>query len=214
MSDPSGLTPDDEDILERLAALVAARRAKAPRAELESMQRALDPVAVERALDRLPVLPVWLGKSEDGRVFLFLSNAAYSSKYGVDRATMSQEIGPGWKMYGMTFEEWNALPPGPYFVPPGYDLDDDYCPPQLAVPESRRPMRAYLWKFDDRLTVWAHGSEEDHPRVTIMVDIEPGSRTVGKTYEEWAALDKGWHEIPAGWDPDKDHPAPGQGVPE
>ena len=86
------------------------------------------------ALDKLPVLPVWLLK-KDGRVFLFVSNAAYSSKYGFQHATMSQEIGPGWKMYGRTFEEWNALPRGPYFVPPDYDPDDDYFPPELAVPE-------------------------------------------------------------------------------
>jgi hypothetical protein len=135
MSDASDLTPDDEAILERLAALVAARRAKAPPAELEAMQRALDPVAVERALDRLPVLPVWLCKSKDGRVFLFLSNAEYSSKYGVQHATMSEEIRPGWKTFGRTFEEWNALPPGPYFFPPDYHPDNDYCPPELATPE-------------------------------------------------------------------------------
>ena len=47
-----------------------------------------------------------------------------------------QVIGPGWKYFGRTYEEWLALPNGTYPLPEGYNPDDDDCmPPELGVPE-------------------------------------------------------------------------------
>jgi hypothetical protein len=40
-----------------------------------------------------------------------------------------QQLAPGWRMFGRTYEEWAALPAGPYEIPPDYDPDrDDYAP--------------------------------------------------------------------------------------
>lgn len=44
------------------------------------------------------------------------------------------KIGPGWKRWGKTYEEWNELPPGLYEIPDDYDVDDDYAPPELTIP--------------------------------------------------------------------------------
>jgi hypothetical protein len=44
-----------------------------------------------------------------------------------------QQIGPGWKMFGKTYEEWRELGPGDHELPddPG---DDDHGPPGTAIP--------------------------------------------------------------------------------
>lgn len=53
---------------------------------------------------------------------------------GPIRATFIRRIGPGWRMFGRTYEEWAALPAGTYEIPADYDPDeDDYAPPELAV---------------------------------------------------------------------------------
>ena len=64
------------------------------------------------------------------------------------------------------------------------------------------------------MCVWANGSEDGDPNVTIWVDLEPGDRIAGRTYEEWAALEEGWHPVAADWDPAKDYPTHDSGVPE
>jgi hypothetical protein len=51
------------------------------------------------------------------------------------KATSMQEIGPGWRYFGRTFEEWSALPAGPYELPPDYNPDDDHPPPGIGEPE-------------------------------------------------------------------------------
>jgi hypothetical protein len=38
-------------------------------------------------------------------------------------------------MFGRTYQEWLALPEGAHETPPDFDADDDYCPPELAIPE-------------------------------------------------------------------------------
>jgi hypothetical protein len=69
-------------------------------------------------------MTVYLTKSGD-RVFLRAGNAGQGPPFVYD----CQEIGPGWKYWGRTYEEWLALPIGPHTVPAGYNPDDDYAPP-------------------------------------------------------------------------------------
>jgi hypothetical protein len=51
------------------------------------------------------------------------------------RATTIHEIGPGWRVFGRTYEEWLALPEGAHETPPDFDANNDYCPPELAISE-------------------------------------------------------------------------------
>jgi hypothetical protein len=48
-----------------------------------------------------------------------------------------QELGPGWRFWGKTYEEWNALPADRYELPIDRDFSDDHPPPELTVPASR-----------------------------------------------------------------------------
>jgi hypothetical protein len=50
------------------------------------------------------------------------------------RATTVQEIGPGWRMFGRTYEEWLALPEGAHETPADYDANHDYPPPGVGKP--------------------------------------------------------------------------------
>jgi hypothetical protein len=73
---------------------------------------------------------IFLGKLGN-RVFVSASGGGGDEP----RAHTFQEIGPGWRMFGRTYEEWSALPEGAHETPPDYDSRDDYCPTELAIPE-------------------------------------------------------------------------------
>jgi len=45
-----------------------------------------------------------------------------------------QTIGPGWKMFGKTYEEWRHLEPGEHEIPDDVNGDDDYGPAETAEP--------------------------------------------------------------------------------
>ena len=121
----------------------------------------------------------------NGRVFV----TAVGGGGDQPRAFMSQEIGPGWRFLGRTYEEWIALPDGPHPVPDDYDPDNDHPPPGVGVPVAAdapaadvpeqpedQPVRALLLKIDGRFRVWGNGSKPGHPLVTLLEDVEPGSR--------------------------------------
>jgi hypothetical protein len=74
-------------------------------------------------------------------------------------------------------------------------------------------MNVYLDKRGGRLVLTAHGGGDGQPSATYVQDLEPGCRDLGRTYEEWAALPQGVHEVPDDFDPDEDYPPPGVGEP-
>jgi hypothetical protein len=85
--------------------------------------------------DSLEMPPVRLGKRPDGTIVLWQSGWVTHPELGRTHFLNHHVIGPGWKCFGRTYEEWSALPNGAYPLPDGYNPDDDYAPPELAVPE-------------------------------------------------------------------------------
>jgi hypothetical protein len=55
------------------------------------------------------------------------------------RTALIQELSPGWRLFGRTYEEWAAMPTGTHEVPAGYDPAADYSPTGVGEPESYDP---------------------------------------------------------------------------
>lgn len=75
-------------------------------------------------------------------------------------------------------------------------------------------MTVNLSKSQGHLVLTAHGGGNGEPSATYVQELRPGCRDLGRTYEEWAALPAGLHDVPDDFNPDDDYPPPGVGTPE
>ena len=55
-------------------------------------------------------------------------------------------------------------------------------------------------------------SEDGMVTGRCLDEVEPGAKLYGKTYEEWAEVPNGAHEIPEDTDCSDDHPAPHRAI--